>query len=146
MLLTKTGMAVPRVNPTGRVRRIGQVPVIISRRPTVCALSRASSRSGCCASKRANAMLRERVYIRCSLTRQRMPGNNVFLDGLAADQVLLNDALDQFRRAGVIPDPIRINERRRTALADLQTVCLCPIDAALSGKIELFQPSFQILP
>ena len=81
-----------------------------------------------------------------SVHRQSMRGDHVLVYRNTTDQVLLNDPLQHVGRAGPVPDAIRVNDRYRSLLADLQAVGLGPIDAALSNELEFNQPAFQIFP
>ena len=64
-----------------------------------------------------------------------MPGGvdreDVFPHRFPLQQMFLDDALEDFRRAGVIPDAIRVNDRDRPAQADAQAVDLAAINERL---------------
>ena len=55
---------------------------------------------------------------------KRVLGEAVFLDDLAVDEVFLNDALEDFRRAGVVPGALRINDCDGAARANPEAVGL----------------------
>ena len=74
-------------------------------------------------------------------------GEDKFLDDFPADQVLLDDALQNFRRAGVIPDAFGINDRDGPAHTDAQAVGLGAIHQRLgAGEIQFLEPPFQKFP
>jgi hypothetical protein len=56
---------------------------------------------------------------------------------LAADQMLLDDALQNGRVAGAVPCALGIDNRDRATLANTETVGLCSKDAALIGNTSL---------
>lgn len=70
----------------------------------------------------------------------------ILFDGCSTDEVLLNDALQDLRRAGVIPDVIGMYHSDRTLQAHSQAVGLGTINAPLLIKVKLFQSTLQILP
>ena len=78
--------------------------------------------------------------------RQGVFHNQVIFNGAAADQVFLNDPLDNFGCAGVIPSSIRVYHRRRSALAYLKTIRLRPVDAACTYEVQLAEAPLEILP
>ncbi len=53
-----------------------------------------------------------------------MCGNRVSVHHNPTNQVLLNDSLQHVGCAGPVPDAIRVNDRYRSLLADLQAVGL----------------------
>src|ERR1019366_7024708 len=68
-------------------------------------------------------------------------------DNFPADQVLLDDAFQHFRRAGVIPDAFGINDCDWPAHADAQAVGLGAINQRLrAGEIQFPEPPFQKFP
>ena len=60
--------------------------------------------------------------------------------------MLLNDPFEDFLGAGMIPHPIRPDDRYRSSDADLQTIGLGPLDAAPSRYAELLQSALEKLP
>ena len=61
--------------------------------------------------------------------------------------MLLNDALQHFRRARVIPDAFGINDRDRPAHANAQTVGLGAIHQRLRpGEVQFLQAPLQKFP
>ena len=62
---------------------------------------------------------------------QRIPGKGKLLNNLPANQMLLNDAFQNIRRAGVIPNAFRINDRNRPMRTNPQAVDLGAIDQRL---------------
>jgi len=62
----------------------------------------------------------------------------VFLDWSPSDQVFLDDSLQHFRRAGMIPCALGIDDRSGTLLTDLKTIGFCAIDAALTCQVQFF--------
>src|SRR3989338_1908433 len=75
-----------------------------------------------------------------------MLDDDIVADGFAADEMLLNNPLERFRKTRVIPRPFLVHHGNRTLLAHTETVYLCPIDAALVDKPKLIESLFQILP
>ena len=68
-------------------------------------------------------------------------------DGLAAEEVVLNDALEAFRSAGVIPDGIGIDDSDGAAGANAEAVGLCAMDESLrAAELELGEAFFKKLP
>ena len=66
---------------------------------------------------------------------------------LAVEQMALDDLFEHLRRAGVIPNSIRINDRDRPMRADAQAVDLAAINQRLwAHQIELVQPLLEELP
>src|ERR1017187_8128651 len=53
---------------------------------------------------------------------QRVAGEGKFRDGFATDEMILNDALQNFRRATVIPHAFGINHGNGAMHADAQAV------------------------
>ncbi len=73
------------------------------------------------------------------------------LHRLAADQVLLDDPFEHVLGAGMVPDPVRPDERDRPGGADLQAIGLAPLDPAASfaprsRQSQLFETLFQVFP
>jgi hypothetical protein len=72
--------------------------------------------------------------------------DQVSRDDPAADQVLLNDALEHRRITFAVPGAFRIDDRNRTAFANAQAVGLGAQDPAPVRQAELLQPPFQKVP
>src|SRR5215510_14008786 len=83
------------------------------------------------------------VFVR---SLERVPHDDIFLDGHSADQMFLNYSLEYFRRAGVVPDAFGVDQRRGTALTYLKTVRLCPVDPAFARQIQLLKSPLQVFP
>src|SRR5258708_34722491 len=82
-----------------------------------------------------------------AITAERAHCEHKFIHGLSADQVFLNDALQYFRSGGVIPNPVRIDDRDWPLLAYAKTIRLGAIDAALAlQQPALRQALLQKLP
>ena len=62
---------------------------------------------------------------------QRVHGEDEFLDRLPADEVLLQDAFEDFWSGRVVPNPIGIDYRDGSVLANPQAVRLGAVDAAV---------------
>ena len=61
--------------------------------------------------------------------------------------MFLDDALENYRRAGVIPDAIRVNDRDRPAQADAQAVDLAAINERLrADEMELLEACLEEFP
>jgi hypothetical protein len=58
---------------------------------------------------------------------------DILVDGLAANQMLLDDALENLRSSGVVPGPFGVDDGYRALLADAQAVDLAAVDAAVAG-------------
>lgn len=66
---------------------------------------------------------------------------------LPPKQMFLDNAFEDRRGAGVIPDRLRIDERDGSAGANAQAVGLGPINQRLGpGQLELAEPPLQKLP
>ena len=77
----------------------------------------------------------------------QIPGQNKFLHHFALDQMSLNDLLQHFRHAGVIPDRFRVNHCNGATDADAQTIDFAPIDQRLrSHQLKLFKAFFEEFP
>ena len=62
----------------------------------------------------------------------------IFGDNLAVDQMSLDDLLQNFRRAGVIPNALGIHYRDWATGADTQAVRLASVDERLgASELEL---------
>src|SRR5262249_4311103 len=64
----------------------------------------------------------------------------------AADEMLLDDPLEDRRIAPAIPRPFGIDEGNRAALADSEAVRFRAQDAALFRQAELLQPPLEEVP
>ena len=80
------------------------------------------------------------------LRRRRRRGRieRKLLDDLALDQVLLNDALQDFRRGAAVPDTLRIDHCDRALLAYAQTVRLGAVDVI--QQAEFAETALEIIP
>src|SRR5438128_1955489 len=67
-------------------------------------------------------------------------------DDSAADEMFLNDALENRRIARPVPGTFGIDDGNRSALADPQAIRLGSEDAALLGEAELLQPPLEKIP
>jgi len=69
-------------------------------------------------------------------------------DDFSADEVLLNDTLENLGRAGVIPDAVRINDGDRALLTNAQAVGFGAVDGriAASSQAEFFKALFEVFP
>ena len=65
---------------------------------------------------------------------------------MAADEVVLDDALEGGRVAFAIPGALGIDDGDWTAFADAQAVGLRPQDAALLRKPQLLEPPLKKVP
>ena len=75
-----------------------------------------------------------------------MRQNQAVLDDAAADEMLLDDSLEDGRIALPVPGALRIHDRDRTAFADPEAIGLRPQDPAPLGQTELLQPCLQVFP
>ena len=75
-------------------------------------------------------------------------GEAIFLDNLALDDVFPNNALEDFRRAGVVPGTLRIHHRDGAALTHAEAVHLGAINQrARPDEAEFLQsPSHAVRP
>src|SRR6476660_10503635 len=67
-------------------------------------------------------------------------------DRLAADQVFLDDPLEDRRIALAVPGAFRVDNDNRPAFADPQAVGFGAENAALLGEPQLFEARLQKLP
>lgn len=67
-------------------------------------------------------------------------------NNLPADEMFLNDPFEHLWRAGVVPDPLRINDRDWSAGADLQAIRLRAEDAAVACELQFFQSPLEVVP
>ena len=78
---------------------------------------------------------------------KRVLGEVVFLDDLAVDEVFLDDALEDFRRAGVVPGALGIDDRDGAACANAEAVGLGAVHFWLeTNEAEFLEPCFQERP
>ena len=78
---------------------------------------------------------------------KRVLGEAVFLDDLAVDEVFLDDALEDFRRAGVVPGALGIDDRDGAACANAEAVGLGAVHFWLeTNEAEFLEPCFQERP
>ena len=76
-----------------------------------------------------------------------MLGEDILWNDLPPQQVILNDLLQHWGRAGVIPRSLRIDHRNRPVLADSQAVRLASQDQGPgSRQAHFLEPAFQKLP
>src|ERR1017187_5041988 len=81
------------------------------------------------------------------LSPKRVSGKHKFPDDFSANQMFLDDALQHFRRAGVIPDALGINDGNRPARADAQAIGLGAVNQGLRlGQVQFLQPPLQKWP
>ena len=72
---------------------------------------------------------------------------SIFLDDSSLDQMLLDDPFEDSRRAGMIPDCLRVYHCDRALNADPQAVRFGPINQRVGAdELEFFQPFLQIFP
>src|SRR5439155_20643386 len=77
---------------------------------------------------------------------ERMPRYERIGDDAAANQMLLDDPLEDGRIALRVPRAFRIHDGDRAALADPQAVRFRPQNAALLGEAELLEPAPEKTP
>src|SRR5262245_10426178 len=75
-----------------------------------------------------------------------MTRNHELANRLAANEMLLDDPLEDRRIAGGVPQPFRIDHGNGSAFADTQAVRFGAEDAALLRQAELLQPALEELP
>lgn len=74
-------------------------------------------------------------------------GDAEIVDGIAVDQVLLNDALEVLGSAGVIPDGIGVDHDDGPLQADAETISFATVDKALrTAEFEFLEAVFEKLP
>lgn len=74
-------------------------------------------------------------------------GKGEVLDNPAIDEVFLNDALEHFRCAGVIPDRLRVNHCDGSFKTHPQAIGFCAIDQRLGpDQVKLLEPTLQVFP
>ena len=109
-----------------------------------------------CESLRAGRILSGSDQAR-GLTSLRFAGAKpVFLHGLAADEVPLDNLFERFLVAGMIPDAVRPDHGNRPIGANLKAIGLGPLDTAArvalrviperSGQVQLGKSPFEELP
>ena len=72
--------------------------------------------------------------------------DQVILDRLTADEVLLDDPLDNIGRTRMIPSAIGVDDGDRPAVAKAKAIRLCAIYASVIGQSELIKASLQVFP
>jgi hypothetical protein len=72
--------------------------------------------------------------------------DQMFGHDTTGDQMFLNDAFEHRRITVAVPNPFRVHDCNRTALADAETVGFGPEDAALFGELQLFEAPLQKIP
>jgi hypothetical protein len=77
---------------------------------------------------------------------QWVPHDQGIIDDPAADEMLLDDPLEQGRVTRGVPGAFRIDDGDGTALTDAQAVGFGAKDAALLRQPELFETALQKLP
>src|ERR1019366_5960154 len=82
-------------------------------------------------------------FLRLVSTRERPRDDRVLLHGPPADEVLLDDPLEDGRVARAIPHSLGIDDGDGAAGADPQAVRLVPLHAAARREAELFQARLQ---
>src|SRR5439155_935288 len=61
--------------------------------------------------------------------------------------MFLNNALEHFRRDGVVPRSIGIDDRNGTLLANAQAICFRAVNGVVRFcQSEFFEPLLQVLP
>src|ERR1019366_7595623 len=85
-------------------------------------------------------------FLRLLFTRERSRDDRVLRDGAPADEVLLDDPLEDGWVARAIPDAFGIDDRDGAAGANPQAVRLVPLHAAARREAELFQARLQEVP
>lgn len=70
----------------------------------------------------------------------------VGLDGLAADEMLLDDFLKHLRGTGSIPNALGVNHRNRAIHAKPEAICLGPRNAPWSAEPQFVQSPLKIVP
>ena len=74
-------------------------------------------------------------------------GKAIIVDNPAADKVFLNDALENFRRAGVVPSAIWVNDSDGSAHANPKAVGLGAVYFRFgANEAKLLEPGFQKCP
>src|SRR6185295_3540592 len=77
---------------------------------------------------------------------QRCLRDETIRDDSAADEMFLDDPLENRRIAVPVPGAFGIHDGNRSALTDAQAVCLGSENAALLGEAKLLQPALQEIP
>src|SRR6478736_9367062 len=82
-----------------------------------------------------------------SVAAERMGRENILGHGAASNQVLLDNALEDRWRYGVVPRAIRIDHRDGSVLADAQAVGFRPVNAVFAlSQTGFDQALFKIVP
>ena len=84
----------------------------------------------------------------CSVNRDYpVDCESIFFDNPSLDQMLLDDPFKDRRRAGVIPDCLRVYDGNRTLNADPQAIGFSPVNQRVGAdEVKFFQTLLQILP
>jgi hypothetical protein len=90
--------------------------------------------------------MRDSLLVARGFVRQRSQVEETFRNRNAADQVLLDDALEHRRIARPIPGTFRVHHGNRSSFADPKTVGFGSEYAALLRQAEFFQPPLQEFP
>jgi hypothetical protein len=79
---------------------------------------------------------------------KRISREDVFFDDLAFDEVFLDDALQNFGCAGVIPDAFGINDSDGTVHANAETIRFCAKNdrVVALAHAEFFEAIFEVFP
>jgi hypothetical protein len=80
------------------------------------------------------------------MSREWMAGDEELVDETSADQMLLDDTLEDGWIALRIPRALGIDHGDRPPLADAQAVGFRAQDSALLRQAELLQPALQVIP
>ena len=67
-------------------------------------------------------------------------------DGLSAEDVLLEDAFEVVRGAGMVPDALGVNDGDGALAADTEAVGFGALDAAGAGEAKFVEAFFQVVP
>lgn len=77
---------------------------------------------------------------------QRVLVDQVVSDGVASDQVFLNDAFENFRVTLTVPAAFGVNHGDGSADTDAQAIGFGAGDAALFGQAQFFEAVFKVVP
>jgi hypothetical protein len=88
----------------------------------------------------------ERAFAKLRSLFERVLRNQRVFDDAPADQMFLDDPLEDRRIALAVPSALRIDDGDRPAFADAKAVRLGAQDSALLGQPELFETRFQKVP
>lgn len=73
-------------------------------------------------------------------------GDQKIEDGASSDQVFLEDPFKDLGCAGVIPDPLGVDDGDGAVLADLKAIGLGAVNAPHPDQIQFLEPFFEIVP